>query len=122
MREIDTFSRGIVSDRNRLYWESFKQMPSIWPPFDEQEAIVRMIDLQTADLNAALSATSGEISLVQEYRTRLIADVVTGKLDVRSVSAGLPDVADLEPIDEATEAEDLDEEAMDETHAEDVAA
>lgn len=36
MREIDVFSRGIVPDRNRLYWESFKQMPSVYLPPDEQ--------------------------------------------------------------------------------------
>lgn len=37
-----------------------------------------------------------EIDLVREYRTRLIADVVTGKLDVRGVD--VPDVADLEEL------------------------
>ena len=35
-----------------------------------------------------------QIDLVQEYRTRLIADVVTGKLDVRAAAAQLPDEAD----------------------------
>jgi type I restriction enzyme S subunit len=30
MREVDTFSRGIVSDRNRLYWDAFKQMLSVF--------------------------------------------------------------------------------------------
>ena len=35
-----------------------------------------------------------QISLLKEYRTRLIADVVTGKLDVREAAAGLPDEAD----------------------------
>ena len=32
-----------------------------------------------------------EIGLLREYRTRLIADVVTGKLDVREAAAKLPD-------------------------------
>ena len=31
-----------------------------------------------------------QIGLLQEYRTRLIADVVTGKLDVRNAAAKLP--------------------------------
>ena len=40
--------------------------------------------------------------LAREYRTRLIADVVTGKLDVRAAAARLPDeVEELEPLDEA---------------------
>ncbi|HSV93827.1 MAG TPA: hypothetical protein VLH81_12155, partial [Desulfobacterales bacterium] len=39
-----------------------------------------------------------------EYRTRLIADVVTGKLDVREAAARLPDEAgDIEPLEEAPE-------------------
>ena len=32
MREIDGYSRGIVKDRNRLYWEDFKRMSSCVPP------------------------------------------------------------------------------------------
>ena len=43
-----------------------------------------------------------EIDLLREYRTRLIADVVTGKLDVREAAARLPDEADEpEPLDDA---------------------
>ena len=49
--------------------------------------------------------------LLREYRTRLIADVVTGKLDVREAAARLPDEADEpEPLDE-TEVESDAEEA-----------
>ena len=36
MSEVDNFSRGIVKDRNRLYWDQFKQMPSPFPQPDEQ--------------------------------------------------------------------------------------
>ena len=62
-----------------------------------------------------------EISLLREYRTRLIADVVTGKLDVREAAARLPDEApEAEPLDEIEDvpqdevaAEDEDLEAAD---------
>lgn len=52
-----------------------------------------------------------EISLLREYRTRLIADVVTGKLDVREAAASLPDEA-AEPelpeeVDEVIEGEEI---------------
>ena len=40
-----------------------------------------------------ISRTEREIALVREYRTRLIADVVTGKLDVREAAKNLPDEA-----------------------------
>jgi len=55
---------------------------------------------------------STEVSLWKEYRTRLIADVVTGKLDVREVVAQMPDEVEelesLNEIDDSAEIEDLD--------------
>ncbi|MCZ7637667.1 MAG: hypothetical protein M5U12_17500 [Verrucomicrobia bacterium] len=41
-----------------------------------------------------IARSDHEISLLREYRTRLIADVVTGKLDVGEAARGLPDTAD----------------------------
>ncbi len=38
----------------------------------------------------AIARTEREIALMQEYRTRLTADLVTGKLDVREAAAHLP--------------------------------
>ena len=54
-----------------------------------------------------------EIALLREYRTRLIADVVTGKVDVRAAAQGLPEeVEEMEPFDEVQAlAEDADVEA-----------
>ena len=55
-----------------------------------------------------------EIALLREYRTRLIADVVTGKLDVRAAAAKLPDETDEpEPLDDAEALVDGDEEIED---------
>ena len=53
------------------------------PPVIEQIAIVRYLDKSIADIDTAISRARHQIEFVQEYRTRLIADVVTGKLDVR---------------------------------------
>ena len=63
------------------------------PPVAEQTAIVRYLDNETSDIDAAIARTHRQIELIEEYRTRLIADVVTGKLDVREAAAGLPDEA-----------------------------
>jgi type I restriction enzyme S subunit len=72
------------------------------PPVVEQQLIVRRIEADTARLNAAVEHAQREISLLREYRTRLIADVVTGKLDVREAAARLPgDPEEPEPVDEA---------------------
>ena len=99
MAEVDKYSRGIVKDRNRLYWEDFKQMPTPCPPPHEQLLIADAIDRCMATLNDGANRIRRQIELVQEYRTRLIADVVTGKLDVREAAAQLPDETDEEPID-----------------------
>ena len=83
MAEVDKYSRGIVKDRNRLYWEDFKQMPTPCPPPDEQVLIADAIAESTATSDEGVHRIEHQISLLQEYRTILIADVVTGKLDVR---------------------------------------
>jgi type I restriction enzyme S subunit len=59
------------------------------------------IQTETAELQRAISAADREIALLREYRSRLIADIVTGKLDVREAAARLPqEVAEGEPLDE----------------------
>ena len=69
---------------------------------------------RTGPGHEAISATHREIGLLREYRTRLIADVVTGKLDVREAAERLPDeVEELEPLDEADALIDGEEEPTD---------
>jgi type I restriction enzyme S subunit len=90
-------------------------------PFEEQVAIAGWLDDQLVGVNAVIDRAQREISLIQEFRTRLIADVVTGKLDVRAAAASLPDVTEIEPIDDLAEVDDLDE-AIDAAENEEVAA
>lgn len=60
------------------------------PAFDEQKAIVNYIETETHPIGHAVIRLEREIDLLREYRTRLVADVVTGKLDVREAAAKLP--------------------------------
>ena len=116
MAEVDKYSHGIVKDRNRLYWEDFKQMPTPYPPPDEQGCIVRYLDKTTDDIDTAVARGRQEIDLLREYRTRLITDVVTGKLDVRSAAARLPDeIKEPEPLDQADPLIDGEEEPIEAT-------
>ena len=62
-------------------------------------------------LETAITSANREIELLNEYRTRLIADVVTGKLDVREAAAALPEVDPLAANDEPDDALDTDAEA-----------
>ena len=64
------------------------------PPLFEQADIVKCLDRATADTDAAIARARRQLELVQEYRARLIADVVTGKLDVREAAAQLPEEDD----------------------------
>jgi type I restriction enzyme S subunit len=114
MGEVDKYSSGIVKDRNRLYWEDFKQMPSACPPAAEQALIADAIDRITQTGNDGIEHVRHELSLLREYRTRLIADVVTGKVDVREAAAKLPDETyDPEVLDETEAFSDSDEAADD---------
>ncbi len=57
---------------------------------EEQDGIVDLIRSQTSTVERALARAEREIELLREYRTRLVADVVTGKVDVRDAAAQLP--------------------------------
>jgi type I restriction enzyme S subunit len=84
-------STGLRGSRLRLYPEEFFRLPVILPPAEEQERIVKVIQGETAELNGATTGLEREIDLLREYRTRLVADVVTGKLDVREAATRLPE-------------------------------
>ncbi|MFM2167402.1 MAG: hypothetical protein RIS79_1773 [Verrucomicrobiota bacterium] len=63
------------------------------PPPDERIAIVNHIKEETCRIETIIARYEREIALLREYRTRLTADVVTGKLDVRTAAAQLPEEA-----------------------------
>lgn len=72
---------------------------------DEQAGIVDYLKDELAQFNNAIMYFEREIELLLEYRTRLVADVVTGKLDVREVAAKLPDEEMPEDIETSSENE-----------------
>lgn len=100
---LSLFSVGATMDS--LNTGILKGLPLLLPPVGEQRRILKKIAERAAVLARAVDGARREINLLREYRTRLIADVVTGKLDVREAAARLPDeVEEPEPLDE-TEAE-----------------
>ena len=62
---------------------------------EEQQAIAKLIETDSASIDTAVTKALKEIDLIQEYRTRLTSDVVTGKIDVRDIL--------IEPIGELEE-------------------
>ena len=86
------------------------------PPISEQTAVVEYLNHETADLDTATASANRQIDLLREYRTRLIADVGTGKLDVRSAAVRLPDeIKEPEPLDQADPLIDGEEEFIEDT-------
>jgi uncharacterized protein YbcC (UPF0753/DUF2309 family) len=71
--------------------ERIQNLAIPFPPIDEQEQIDQYIKNRVNAFDAAMAAARREIELLREYRERLIADVVTGKADVREVAAQLPE-------------------------------
>ena len=109
-------SDGVRIGQWDLSQARMKEVPFAIPPIIEQSAITEYINVATVDIEIAISRFEREIELLCEYRTRLVADVVTGKLDVREAAAKLPDEAliDLPDNDsvEALEDEPFEEEAV----------
>jgi type I restriction enzyme S subunit len=97
MAEIDSASRGIVKDRNRLYWEQFKQMSSLCPPPEEQAAIVRLLDWTNGRLERAIRAKRKVIALLNEQKQAIIHRAVTRGLDpsVPLKPSGVPWLGDI---------------------------
>ena len=83
------FSDGHLSTIAHLTGEKLRTHRFPFPPFYEQNAIVRYLEMATATIDTALGHIRQQIGLLQEYRTRLISDVATGKLDVRGMAASL---------------------------------
>ena len=90
-KEAERHSYGIASDMWSLRAADFKTIHVCQPPLVEQTAIARFLDKATASTDSAIARSRCQIQLMREYRTRLIADVVTGKLDVREAAEALPE-------------------------------
>jgi type I restriction enzyme, S subunit len=80
-----------------------KSQRVVKPPQDEQNQIADRLPALTAPTITTISRLEREIELLREYRTRLVADVVTGKLDVREAAARLPDEAAADIVEERDE-------------------
>lgn len=107
---ILALGRGIRERSTDFRFEAFATQRLPVPSHHEQAAIVSYIQDHTSDIARAIEMIHREIELTRELRTRLIADVVTGQLDVRAAAAALPDEpTDDEPLDDADETPDEDD-------------
>jgi type I restriction enzyme S subunit len=115
---VDQFvaaSKGVGDIQRQIFWPFLRMVQVPLPTVEEQGAIAQHLEAATAGLIHSISRLEREIELLREYRTRLVADVVTGKLDVREATARLPDEAPLDvgegDAELSDETEAVDEEA-----------
>jgi type I restriction enzyme S subunit len=107
--QVERAISGAEGLANNLPLSALRAFVFAIPPLPEQEQIVLSLSDTTARLDTAIRRLEDEISLIHEYRTRLITDVITGQLDVRKAAASLPD--ELGEPDEMSVADGILEEA-----------
>ena len=83
---------SVGSTMQNLNTGVLKSLPVVVPPLDEQSALVAKARAERNRVDQVATAATREVSLMREYRSRLVSDVVTGKLDVREAAARLPTV------------------------------
>jgi type I restriction enzyme S subunit len=107
---LDHHSRGGAGRNRPLNARTLMKEKLPIPPLAAQRRIAAIIDLEARSYRKVTEA----VNILREYRTRLFADVATGKLDVREAASRLPpEAADAEPLDE------IDDLPQDESAAED---
>ena len=77
---FDSASYQVVDQRHNLYYDNFKNISAIFPPFSEQAQITNFLDCKTQQLDDLLAAEQRKIELLTEYRQSLISEAVTGKI------------------------------------------
>lgn len=109
-QQVERAISGAEGLANNLPLSSLKTFIFAIPPQREQSAVAEAISEITGQLAATLQRAEAEISLLKEYHARLIADVVTGQLDVRAAVAQLQDeVEEAEANDALDLLEDIEE-------------
>lgn len=75
----------LVRDGQALRYANFAKISLPEIPLNEQKEIAERIQTETEKIDNAIPIFEKQIALLQEYRTRLISDVVTGQIDVRDI-------------------------------------
>jgi type I restriction enzyme S subunit len=88
-RQLHILATGVT--RFALGKHDVKNAVIALPPVEEQKSICLRIAHECQPLDDAIARAEDEIKLIREYRDRLIADVVTGQIDVRSWQPGPED-------------------------------
>ena len=75
-------SRGVGNGFNRLYTNQFHSVYALFPPIEEQRAIVEFIEQKNKAIDDMIANLRAEIDFLTEYKQRLISDAVTGQIKI----------------------------------------
>lgn len=95
-------SRGVGSIQRNLYWSALKRVVVPIPSKKEQMEIVEYLDGLNNKFDATIKKLTEEVAVLEEYKNKIIADTVTGKIDVRGIEIPEYEFVD-EDIDNADE-------------------
>lgn len=98
---------GIRVGQWDLQMDKMKEIPFIVPPKDEQHAIVEYLKQTLHKSDVAIEKLIAEVDVLEEYKIKLIADTVTGKVDVRDI-----EVPAFEYVEETVDSSDEDDRDM----------
>ena len=71
--------------RLTLSYDEIKKQLVVVPPMEEQQAIVACIENKCGKVDSLITELQAEIEYLKEYKQRLIADVVTGQINVQDI-------------------------------------
>ena len=78
-------SRGMTVGLQNLSDTNFYSTYTVYPPYEEQVEIVSEISRIEKQHSQIIASIVSQIEMLQDLRTRLISDVVTGQIDVRGI-------------------------------------
>lgn len=108
-RELRIRVRGIIEGFWRLYTDDFYTIVIPVPPIEEQKQIINYIDEYKTKIDGYIAVMEREIDTLRELRNTIIADTVTGKIDVRNVT-----IPEYEHIDDISDDDNEDGEGTEE--------
>ena len=97
-------SRGVGSIQRNLYWSALKRVVVPIPSKKEQMEIVEYLDGLNNKFDATIKKLTEEVAVLEEYKNKIIADTVTGKIDVRGI-----EIPEYEFVDEDADANNEDD-------------
>ena len=82
IEEMRRRSKGIADFRSRLYWDQFRQITLVLPPYDDQQRIASQAEQILRRSKQTVEAIQNSTAVLRERRAALITASITGQIDM----------------------------------------